>query len=153
MSYWPLVVNRLVALLPTLSGWSAVQVVDGRPAEQIELSDYCLVGYADEDDNGSFVGGSFTSDLSDVGNYFTRETGDVVCQVSCNTGDDDLPGVRARLVALYDALLASLSADRTLGVLPAGSVASCTAQIVGTKNVQGTGITALFTVTYVTQSF
>jgi hypothetical protein len=152
MSQWPLVVNRLVTLLPTLSGWSGVQVFDGRPVV-VENVDYCLVGYANEDDQGNFDLGTFGEELSAVGNAFEQETGTVDCQVSCNSGDDDLSVVRARLTALFDSLAASLKADRTLGVLPYGSVASVAAQIVGTKNAQGTGITAIFTVSYVTQAF
>jgi hypothetical protein len=61
--------------------------------------------------------------------------------------------VRARLIVLYEALNSALKANRTLGVLPPGSVATLRADVLGTKNQQGTGITAIFTVSYVTQAF
>ena len=53
---WPLLTARLVALLPTLSGWSAVQVFDGPPVTSEIPTSYCTVGYVDDDNVAEALG-------------------------------------------------------------------------------------------------
>lgn len=153
MSQFSTVTSRLLTLLPTLPGWSTVAVFDGEPIAAVDGLDYCLVGYSEPDGEGRFRRGAFTADLSRVGNAFEEEVGAVACELSCNTGDDDLLAVRTRLEALCDAVRTSLRADRTLGVLPRGSVATFSADLYGTKNVHGSGVSALFTISYVTTPY
>ena len=148
---WPLLTARLVALLPTLSGWSAVQVFDGPPVTSEIPTSYCTVGYVDDDNVGSYA-----DDLSQVGNIFTAETGEVRCRLVVVTGDidsdadgkSDLATIRTAAFTLIDALRASLRTDPRVGVLPAGSTTSLTVDVGAAQNERGSGQRLDFTLSY-----
>lgn len=147
-SQWPLLVTRLVALLPTLSGWSGVAVYDGAPdsADPGGTASvvYCAVGYV-EDEQGA---GRATQEPSGDG-FFDGETGEVRCELFSGNGDGDMAAARTAGWALFDALKESIRADRTVGVLPHGSTASVSADVITGKQA-GAGQLLVISLTYTT---
>jgi hypothetical protein len=105
---WPQIVTHLVATLQSLPGWSDVVVFDGPPNTGDDPTDYCTVGWIDDDNAGSFG-------LEHTEDFLTTESGIVRGQIVAQSGDDVLTFVRARACALFDALDAHLRADQTLG--------------------------------------
>lgn len=141
---WPLLAARLVALLPTLSGWSGVvEVFDGPPVTGDTPNDYCTVGYVEDE-----TAGSYTDDLSDVGNSFSTEAGEVRCQLVSQTGDVDVPTMRTRSFGFLNTLRTALRTDPTLAVLPSGSVTSLIVEVGNVQNSQGSAVSLIFTVSY-----
>lgn len=140
---WPLLAARLVSLLPTLSGWSAVEVFDGPPVTGDVPGDYCTVGYVEDD-----TAGTYTDDLGDFGNAFSTENGLVRCQLVCGTGDVDLPSMRSRAFGYLDTLRAALRSDPTAGVLPAGSTTALTVDVLSSQNQAGSAQALVFSITY-----
>jgi hypothetical protein len=107
---WPLVVSRLVAYLPTLPGWSGVTVVDGQPLSADYPGDFVTVGYSTGEDFGGAYEQTYT------GGGLLDEAGTVRSELVCQTGDVDLPGMRARAFALVDAWQAWVSSTANLGL-------------------------------------
>lgn len=142
---WPLIVNRLVALLPTLSGWSAMTVFDGKPITEDWPANYCTVGYVFDDLNA----GTYST-TQDPDGYQYQETGEVRCQATVQTGDIDLSGMRTLLFSLTDALEAAIRTDRTLGVLSKDSTLDLLVQPLAVQNNKGTAFSTVFTVRYLT---
>jgi hypothetical protein len=68
MTAWPLVLGRLLTLLPTLSGWTGVAVYDGPPVTADVPIDYVTVGWVPGED----FGGSFEQ-VDEPGGMLTRE--------------------------------------------------------------------------------
>ena len=144
---WPRVVARLLTLLPTLPGWSAVAVYDGLPITLDTPTDYITVGYVA---NPNQVAGAYST-VQDPNGFQWAETGTVESQLNCTTGDADLPGMRARAFALADALDASVRADRTLGgtLSPAGT-SELDVSVESLENGAGTAMSLLLTLHYQT---
>lgn len=142
---WPLVVNRLVALLPTLSGWSVVTVIDGKPITDDRPSNYCTVGYVVDDDNA----GTYTTVQAPDG-FRYQETGEIRSQATVQTGDDDLPGMRSLLFSLTDAIEAYIRSDRTIGVLSKDSTLDMAVDPKPIQNSKGTAFSSVFTLRYFT---
>ena len=141
---WPLVVARLLTLLPTLPGWSAVTVLDG-PLISVDVpTDYITVGYVTSE-----VAGNYAS-VQEPDGFRYGETGDVQSQLNCTTGDSDLPGVRARAFALADAFDAAVRADRRLGVLSAEGTSELSVQVESLENAAGTATVLILTLHYFT---
>ena len=138
---WPVVVNRLVALLPTLTGWSAIDVHDGPPVSLDNLS-YCVVGSTDNGPSGSYRptrGGD---------GWTVEESGSVSCRLVIEASEEDIAASRATAALLMDALSASILTDQTLGVLRAGSTTELNVSISALQNQQGSAQTLDFTVNY-----
>jgi hypothetical protein len=85
MTAWPLVLGRLLTLLPTLSGWTGVAVYDGPPVTGDAPTDYATVGFVVGED----FGGSF--EIVDEPGGMLTENGTVRTEIVCVTGDVDLP--------------------------------------------------------------
>ena len=141
---WPLVVARLLALLPTLSGWSAVTVIDGPLVSADVPTDYVTVGYVDNDQAGTYI----TAQSPDGFRYV--ETGTVRSQLNCVTGDSDLAGMRARVFALMDAVEGAVRADRRLGVLSPEGTSELDVDVLSLQNAAGTAQQLTFTLHYQT---
>ena len=142
---WPRVVARLLTLLPTLPGWSAVTIYDGLPITLDVPTDFVTVGYV-----AGQVAGNYSS-VQDPNGFQWAETGDVQSQLNCATGDSDLSGVRARAFVLADALDASVRADRTLGgVLSPAGTSELSVQVESLENAAGTAQSLLLTLHYFT---
>lgn len=118
MIAWPIVKNRLVALLPTLTGWSITSVYNGPVVTGDAPTEFVTVGYVPgEDFGGSFEQARGLGDLPE-------ETGAIRSEIVCSDGDTDMPTVEARAFELADAWQAEVDRDPTLGVLPQGSTTS-----------------------------
>lgn len=141
---WPVVVARLLALLPTLPGWSTVTVIDGPLVSADVPDDYVTVGYVDNDQGGSYT------QVQDPNGFQWQETGTVRCQLSCVTGDADLPAVRVRAFALIDAVEAAVRADRRLGVLSPSGTSELDVDVLSLSNANGTAQQLTFTLHYTT---
>jgi hypothetical protein len=141
---WPLVVARLVTLLPTLSGWSAVTVFDGPPVTADVTSDYVTVGFVADDQAGDY------NQTQDPNGFQYVETGTVRSQLSCITGDIDFPSMRTRVFALMDALEAAVRADRRLGVLSPSGTSELDVDVLSLSNANGTAQSLVFTLHYQT---
>ena len=144
---WPLVVDRLVSLLPSLPGWSGVTVFDGPPVTGDAPADYVTVGFVVGED----FGGSYEQTRNGEGGWqgALEETGTVRCEVVCTTGDEDsLPAMRARAFELVDAWDASVADDETLGVLPASSISSLTVDVQPVQNTSGAAQRLTVTLSY-----
>ena len=141
---WPLVVARLLALLPTLSGWSNVVVIDGPLVSADVPADFVTVGYVADDQAGSY------NQVQDPNGFQYVETGTVRSQLNCATGDTDLPGMRTRVFALMDALEAAVRLDRTLGVLSPAGTSELDVDVLSLSNSSGTAQQLTFTLHYQT---
>jgi hypothetical protein len=115
MTAWPQVKARLVALAPTLTGWSAISAYNGPVVSGEAPTDFFTVGFVPGED----FGGSYEQDrgLGDI----PTESGTIRCELVCSSGDTDMPAVEARAFALVAALQAEVDRDPTLGVLRHGS--------------------------------
>jgi hypothetical protein len=146
---WPLVAERLVALLPTLPGWSGVEVFDGPPVTGETPAQYATVGYVSDEHAGTY-----NTTLGPNGQQ-TVETGQVISQLVCATGDSDegdveVSSMRSQAFALMDALDAEIRRDRRLGVLSQEGTTDLAVDVLSVSNRQGTACSLVFTLTYFT---
>lgn len=142
---WPNVVGWLITTLPTLPGWSTVEIYDGNPAEGDFPDDYVTVGYS-----GNDQAGSYTLTPDDDG-FSVQEAGTVRSQLVCATDGVDAAGARVRLFVLVDALNAKVRADRTLGgVLSAQGTVDLAVDVESIQNPTGTAAFVSFTLSYYT---
>lgn len=144
---WPLVVERLVALLPTLDGWASVRVFDGPPVTSETPEAYCTVGFVVDED----ASGGFEHELSRDG-FFLFETGTVRCELVTQTGAVDLPSMRARGFALVDQITAAITADHTLGVLSPDGTATLAVDVQSEQTTAGAVQRLPFTLRYFTRT-
>ena len=142
---WPVVVNRLVALLPTLPGWSDVAVYDGPPVTADAPTTYVTVGFVPGED----FGGNYEQTRGDAN--LLEEVGTVRSEVVCLTGDVDLSTVRNRAFALVDAWEAAVSADHTLGVLASSGTASLSVDVAPSQTTGGSEQRLVVTLSYFTR--
>ncbi len=146
MIVWPKVPPALLTLLPTLPGWSGVEVFDGPPVSQGAPSAYCTVGYVL--DEGS--GGTFNQELGTV-DGLREESGEVRCELVVSTGDVDIASVRSAAGDLVDALDAALRADQSLGgVLIGTPTLVLAADFLPVQNAAGASLRVAFSVQYFT---
>lgn len=147
---WPLLKRRLVVLLPTLPGWSAVAVYDGPPVTQDVPTDYCTVGFVVGED----FGGSYEQTRNGEGGWqgALTEVGTIRSELVCSTGDVDLVAVETRAFDLVDAWEADISRDETLGVLSPASSASLTVDVQPLQSTAGASQRLTVTLTYSTRS-
>lgn len=144
MAAWPLVVDRLVAHLPTLPGWSGVTVYDGEPVTGDTPTDFVTVGFVPGED----FAGSFEQDRTSAA-WSVEESGSVRCRLASQTGDVDLATRRARVFELADAVEAWVVADPTLGVLSPSSAASLAVDVEPVQNSAGSAVALILTVSYI----
>lgn len=143
MAAWPLVVNRLVAVLPTLSGWSGVTVYDGQMVTGDSPADFVTVGFVPGED----FAGSYEQARPEA--WAVEETGTVRSQLVSQVGDQNqTPARRARVFALADAWEQWVTADPTLGVLAPSSTASLSVDVEPVQNSAGSAARLIVTVSY-----
>lgn len=147
---WPALVNRLVAHLPTLPGWSGVSVYDGPPVTADAPTDYVTVGFVVGED----FGGAYEQTRNGDGGWqgALEESGTVRSEVVCSTGDVDMPSVRARAFALVDAWEAWVSADERLGVLGPSSISSLSVDVQPAQTTSGSVQRLAVTLVYLARS-
>ena len=141
---WPLVVGRLLVLLPTLPGWSNVTIFDGPPVTADVAADYVTVGYVADDTGGTYV------QVQTPDGFRCEETGTVRSQLSSVTGDTDLASVRTRVFALIDQVQAAVRADRRLGVLSPEGTTELDVDVLSLQNSGGAAQSVVFTLHYLT---
>lgn len=141
---WPLVAQRLVALLPTLPGWDQVAVFDGPPITGDDPPFYCTVGYVEDDQSGNYT------TTQDPNGFQRIEAGEVRSQLVCRTGEDDLAGMRTQAFALTDALDAAIRADRRLGVLSPQGTSDLVVDVLSVQNEAGTAQALVIALHYTT---
>lgn len=147
---WPLVKNRLVALLPTLTEWSGVQVYSGPPVTADVPTEYITVGYVVGED----FAGTYEQTRNGEGGWqgALEESGTVRSELVCATGEVDLPTVEARAFELVDAWEAEVSRDETLGVLNSSTSSSLAVDVLPAQTGAGAIQRLVVTLTYFTRS-
>ena len=144
---WPLVYNRLLELLPTLDGWSAVKVIDGEPVDDNTTSLYCTVGFVDA--VGQNVNGGSFSTQRDQSGCRTLEVGEVKCELISQDQRNNLAAARATAFPLADALQEAIAADYRLGVLAPQATSTLTSEVTQTQGVAPV-VSIVFTFSYST---
>lgn len=151
---WPLVAARTVAmvteLLASVDGWDKGRVYDGPPVTGDAPTSFVTVGFVLGEDNA----GSYEQTRNGDGGwqFALQETGTVLSEVVCSTGDVDLPTVRARAFALVDAWEAAVSADETLGVLGPSSISSLSVDVQPAQTTAGAVQRLTVTLSYLARS-
>lgn len=146
MIQWPRVTAKLLAVLPTLDGWDAVEVIDGPPPGGGPASAiYATVGSVSDDNVGTFS-------TTQVNDGFQRgETGIVVSRLVCASGGNSLSPLRDRAFGLIDALDEWVRDNRTLGgVLSPEGTSDMTADVESIGNKNGIAVSLIFTLSYFT---
>lgn len=146
MIWWPVVQQRLVALLPTLDGWADVVVYDGPPVSETGAQTYVTVGWTSTGESGGWEAPDETTDT------MRAELGTVACELIVWGGDEALPTYRATAFALVDALDVAIRTDETLGVLPVSSTTSLSAEVVSAQDASGATQRLVISVNYFTRS-
>lgn len=146
---WPDVYTALLALLPALPGFAAVQVYDGQYVGEDNPVDYVTVGFQSDDGAGSFV------QQPDPSCFATIEVGDIKCLMSSNSGDTDPAADRNRVFAMFTALQAEITRDQTLRGALAGSnnLVTLSAQVVDLENTAGAASSLIVSVAYQTTTY
>ncbi len=145
---WPKVPPALLALLPTVPGWNAVETYDGPPVTASAPPAYCTVGFVLEEASA----GDWEQSVGIV-DGLVDETGAVRCELVLTTGDVDLSQVRSRAITLMDALSSALLADQTLGgVLAHGCTVTLSGDFLPVQNTSGATVRVAFSIAYSTRS-
>jgi len=143
-AYWPVLQQRLVALMPSLApGWV---VFDG-PAGGRESGKqkYVLVGASTDGDGGSYDQPRDTIDT------MRGEEGTVIVELNSWSGDTTVNSTRrAECFAVANALEAAIRADERLGVLPVTSTTALAGEITTPSN--GKSARLVLSVNYTTRS-
>jgi hypothetical protein len=151
---WPAVVAKLVEHVPVLmaatDGWDDGVVYDGEPVTGDAPTEYVTVGYVEGED----FGGSYEQTRNGEGGWqgALEESGTVRSELVSWTGDNDIPGMRARAFALVDAWEAWVSSDETLGVLGPSSISSLAVDVQPIQNANGSAQRLTVTLTYLARS-
>ncbi len=158
MIWWPVVQQRLVALLPTLSGFTGVVVHDGEPRVDVDAKKSVSVGWS----SMGPLGGSRGSGLGDSGNFsFTPdgvdgmrgENGTVMCEFIVWDGDESAGATcRQQAFDLVNALDVSIRTDQRLGVLPESSTSDLSAEVVTAQDQSGATQRLVVSVSYFVRS-
>jgi hypothetical protein len=143
---WPLVVDRLLYLLPTLPGWNVVSVFDGALYDNANAV-YCTVGHAF--DGVSATAGSYTSTQTADG-FQRLEAGTVVGELVSTDSDPEQPTDRGVVFDLMDAFETYVRNDRTLGVLSHEGTSDLTVEVNTSQNVPGSSYALRWALNYTT---
>jgi len=125
----------------------AVQVLDGPRAGEELSDDVLMVGYSDGQTPALMVDANIHRDMG----ARRREEGDIVCVLSCWSGDRDLAGRRRRLRELYGALDQALRDKPGIGGRVDGGWIGEEAAWTPRQTKDGSTMDASFTVHYVAE--
>lgn len=141
---WPAVVDYLVTNCTSL--WPTVMVFDGAFDSGDDPDDYATIGHAADSDEGS--PGSYTQ-TGNLDGYSLAEVGSVLCELVCQTGNDDAVNPqRAHAFTLLDLVEAHVRKDQTLsGALSVNGTATLACQPLVSQG-RGTAFSLLFTLNY-----
>lgn len=152
MIYWPVVQQRLVALLPTLTGFTGVKIHDAVVLEDADAKSFVIVGGTTPEDGGRVEAGAWQFETITHSNA-RAERGTVVCEFAVWGGDETLPAYRATAFDLVDELDAAIRADQTLGVLPVPSTTDLSADVVSVQDSNQAEQRLIVSVSYYVQSY
>ena len=144
---WPLVVDRLVQLLPSLTGWDDVAVFDGPPVTQDAPANYLTIGFV----LGEDAAGEIERITHGVAGML-EELGSIRCELVCTTGETDLSGMRAKAFALVDSWQAEVSRDQSLGVLSPSSTTALSVEVLPAQTDAGASQRLVVTLNYFSRS-
>jgi hypothetical protein len=148
---WPLLLDRLVVLLPTLPGWAGVIVYDGEPVTSEYPPEYVTVGFIPGEDFGGTYEQTRNGETGWEG--CLTESGTVRSEVVVWSGDSNqLPAHRARAFALVDAWEAEVSRDESLGVLGKPAISSLAVDVQPAQTTSGAAQRLVVTLTYLSHS-
>jgi len=138
---WPVVAAHLVALF---DAGTEAPVFDGPPVTSAAPPDYVTVGYVEDDTAGTyFVEAVYDGSIS-------QETGTVVSQIVCQSGDTDVAACRTRAFAIEQQLRDAVKADHTLGVLSPDGTSTLTTDVQVVQNANGSAVSLILTYGYTT---
>lgn len=136
----------LVGLHATLDAALAEDVYDGPTVTSGTEKVFVLVGSTGEDDDAA------TTDLSlsNLGNRWDDESGEIVCSAWATSGSTDIPALRVTAAALVEACRDAVNASPRLGVLPTGYIARVAGRVAlrQSQTSKGAAVRFTFTVTY-----
>lgn len=146
---WDRVVEKLVALIPTLTPATVdLLVYDGQPISGDEPAHFVTVGYVSDD-----TGGTFAQQRDDNG-FSMIEAGDVRCQFVSQTGDGMVAGIRRDVFDLVGELQAYILASQTLdGVLSQDGNCSLSSEVRSELDDQGSAQSLVLTFHYWTSGY
>jgi hypothetical protein len=117
MIWWPVVQQRLVALLPTLSGFTDWVVHDRAPVENVDARKYVIVGGIDPGAGEAPQVSAGTFEFIDEPiDGLRAERGEVICEFACWGGDLALPTYQANAFAYVEALDSAIRDDQSLAI-------------------------------------
>lgn len=141
---WPLIVARLVTLLPGI--WTGIDAVyDGPKTTENPPNNYATIGWAD----GGRQSGNYSSEQSPDG-YRCVETGAIACELNCAVGERDITSVRAAVFTALNALDAQIRSDRRLGILSQEGYFTRHVTLAPAMDINGVAFFARFTLNYFT---
>ena len=143
-SQWPRVVDRLVQLLPTLSGWEDVVVYDGPPTRDPPPLNYATVGYSEMGEGGNY------STAQDSDGFQIDENGTIITELTFFSGSQVVSDARALMFTALDSVDAAVRADRRLGVLSQEGTSSFNVSVTPVWDGQGSAVRAQFSLIYYT---
>jgi hypothetical protein len=144
------IIPALVTLFDTAT---TAQVYDGAQPIFPADDDFVLVGSrSDLAPPGAGVEEAAEADRewSELGNRWVNESGRVWCSAWANAGETDIPAVRLRVLATYEACEAALRADATLGgVITGPGLAIVSDYALGyVQTTAGAAVRVVFAVSY-----
>jgi len=143
----PLIIAAHVAHLPTLTGWSGVDVYEGQVTSRDAATRYVTVGYVAGIDGPTVHVAPVTD-----GQRKNRETGSVGCALV--VADTDIAAARAAVFGLLEPWAEWVATDRSLaGVLLADSVVELVADVALITTRAGATATATVTLTYTAHTY
>jgi hypothetical protein len=151
VAQYPLIVARLVAILPGLTGWEGFTVTDGPLLADVVPTRYATVGSAAAPRvfGHNVIDDSYACDLSDLSYHWT-ETGTVNIELSCGSGDSGIDTVRAAVQAALNGLESAIRADRRLAILSTQGYFRFTVTSAPLLDATGSGYVARCALSYYT---
>ena len=152
MSYWPVVQQRLVALLPTLTGYADVVIYDGPPLSEAGAKKWVSVGWSSlgplggARGNGAGDSGSY-EDVDETVDALWAERGNVACEFVVWSGDETaLPAHRTACFDLVYQLQRKIRADQSLGI--GLTTSNLSAEVVSAQDSSGAAQRLVVSVNY-----
>jgi hypothetical protein len=131
-------------LVALFDAGTEVLVFDGPPVTSAAPPDYVTVGYVEDDAAGTYL----TETIYD--GSLSQETGTVVSQIVCQSGDTDISACRTRAFAIEEQLRDAVKADHTLGVLSTDGTSTLATDVQVVQNANGSAVSLVLTYGYTT---
>lgn len=144
ISRWDAVVDAVIAAVDTQT---SAQVFDAVPITSEFIGLGCIIGARADDERG--LAGTIRQVYHDLGPTATRdETGTIYCSAIAQTGDDDIPTMRQRVIGLVGDVETALRNNYDLDVAGVRSVEVELGDIFQGLTQAGTFAEVQFTIRY-----